>query len=421
MEEEKRLGVYVHIPFCASKCGYCDFCSLANQDKLMNPYQDALLLQMQESFPRLRDYLLDSVYFGGGTPSYYGADRLCELLREIKATDRLLKSSEITVECNPDSMHRRELRRLRQEGVNRISIGAQSANDDILRLIGRRHSWRQVVAGVQRARQAGFRNISLDLIYGLPSQTKEDWADTLEKAVALKPTHLSCYGLRLEEGTPMYDAYIDSTLLPSEDEQADMYLYTVDYLERRGYRQYEISNFSRPGFESRHNLKYWRCQEYIGFGAAAHSYVAGLRFSYLRSVRGFTAGVLGNKSVIDEQEPIGPLDQAAEYILLSMRTAYGINREDYTRLYRSDFAPLERVLEQMQERGWAVKVPNRQGNADRDRWRFTPSGFLVSNALIGILIEAQTREKFDANPWMREQFEQLGGMEEIGDREPYLH
>lgn len=421
MEEEKRLGVYVHIPFCASKCGYCDFCSLANQDKLMNPYQDALLLQMQESFPRLRDYLLDSVYFGGGTPSYYGADRLCELLREIKATDRLLKSSEITVECNPDSMHRRELRRLRQEGVNRISIGAQSANDDILRLIGRRHSWRQVVAGVQRARQAGFRNISLDLIYGLPSQTKEDWADTLEKAVALKPTHLSCYGLRLEEGTPMYDAYIDSSLLPSEDEQADMYLYTVDYLERRGYRQYEISNFSRPGFESRHNLKYWRCQEYIGFGAAAHSYVAGLRFSYLRSVRGFTAGVLGNKSVIDEQEPIGPLDQAAEYILLSMRTAYGINREDYTRLYRSDFAPLERVLEQMQERGWAVKVPNRQGNADRDRWRFTPSGFLVSNALIGILIEAQTREKFDANPWMREQFEQLGGMEEIGDREPYLH
>ena len=149
--------------------------------------------------------------------------------------------------------------------------------------------------------------------------------------------------------------------------------------------------------------------------------MAGLRFSYLRSVRGFTAGVLGNKSVIDEQEPIGPLDQAAEYILLSMRTAYGINREDYTRLYRSDFAPLERVLEQMQERGWAVKVPNRQGNADRDRWRFTPSGFLVSNALIGILIEAQTREKFDANPWMREQFEQLGGMEEIGDREPYLH
>ena len=421
MEEEKRLGVYVHIPFCASKCGYCDFCSLANQDKLMDPYQDALLLQMQENFPRLPDYLLDSVYFGGGTPSYYGADRLCELLREIKATDRLLKSSEITVECNPDSMHRRELRKLRKEGVNRISIGAQSANDDILKLIGRRHNWRQVVSGVQRARQAGFRNISLDLIYGLPSQTKEDWAETLSKAVALKPTHLSCYGLRLEEGTPMYDAYMESDLLPDEDEQADMYLYAVDFLERRGYRQYEISNFSRPGFESRHNLKYWRCQEYVGFGAAAHSYVAGLRYSYVANVRGFTAGVLGNKSVIASTEPIGMLDQAAEYILLGMRTAYGINREDYTRLYRSDFAPIERVLEQMQERGWAVKVPNKQGKADRDRWRFTASGFLVSNALIGILLEAQTREKFDANPWMRRQFEEQGGMEEIEDAEPYLH
>ncbi len=421
MDEEKRLGVYVHLPFCASRCGYCDFCSLANQDKLMEPYQDALLMQMQEGFPRLKDYLLDSVYFGGGTPSYYGADRLCELLREIKATNTLLRNSEITVECNPDSMHRRELRKLRKEGVNRLSIGAQSANDDILRLIGRRHNWRQVIAGVQRARQAGFRNISIDLIYGLPSQSKEDWADTLAKAVALKPTHLSCYGLRLEEGTAMYDTYMDSPLIPSEDEQADMYLYAVDYLARRGYRQYEISNFSRPGYESRHNLKYWRCREYVGFGASAHSYVAGLRYSYISNVRGFTAGVLGNKSVVASTETIGALDQAAEYIMLGMRTAYGINREDYTRFYRSDFAPLERMLEQMQERGWAVKVPNKQGNTDRDRWRFTPPGFLVSNALIGILLEAQTREKFDANPWMREQFEQRGGMEELEAQPPYLH
>lgn len=421
MDEEKRLGVYVHIPFCASKCGYCDFCSLSNQDKLMEPYQEALLVQMQETFPQLKSYLIDSVYFGGGTPSYYGADRLCELLREVKATNTLLRNSEITVECNPDSMHKRELRRLRKEGVNRLSIGAQSANDDILRLIGRRHNWRQVVAGVQRAKQAGFHNISIDLIFGLPHQTKDDWADTLAKAVTLKPTHLSCYALRLEEGTPMYDTYIDSPLIPDEDAQADMYLFAVDYLSRRGYRQYEISNFSRPGYESRHNLKYWRCREYVGFGAAAHSYVAGLRYSYMSNVRGFTSGVLGNKSVLASSEPIGPLDQAAEYIMLGMRTAFGINREDYTNLYRSDFAPLENLLEQMRERGWSVKIPNKQGNSQRDRWRFTPSGFLVSNALISLLLEAQTREKFDANPWMREQFEALGGMSELEDQPPYLH
>ena len=421
-EDDKHLGVYIHVPFCASKCGYCDFCSVANQDKLMPHYQDALLIQMREAFPRLREYYIDTVYFGGGTPSYYGANRIVELMQELKRTDRLLKRSEVTVECNPDSVRRRDLRSMKREGVNRISIGAQSANDEILRLIGRRHSWRQVEMAVRRARKAGFRNISLDLIYGLPSQTKEDWAKTLAKAIALKPTHLSCYGLRLEEGTPMYRQYLDSPLIPTDDEQADMYLFTVDFLERHGYRQYEISNFARPGYESRHNLKYWRLQEYVAFGAGAHSYVAGLRYSYMSHVRGFISGVLGNKSVIDESEKIGQLDQAAEYIMLGMRTTMGICRRDYTNLYRSNFEPLEQVLEEFQRNGWAVRIPHRRGETDRDRWRFTASGFLISNVLIGILLEAQTKEKFSANPWIREAFEQLGEQIPLpSSSEPYMN
>ena len=245
-DQDKRLGVYFHIPFCASKCAYCDFCSLPGRDKLMPYYQDALLIQLQETMPRMTDYFIDTVYFGGGTPSYYGARRIVEILQELKVTNRLMKQSEITVECNPDSVRRKELRMLRKEGVNRLSIGAQSANDDILRLIGRRHNWRQVEMAVKRARKAGFRNVSLDLIYGLPSQTREDWADTLTKALALKPAHISCYGLRLEEGTPMYDEYEGTDILPSDDDQADMYLYAVDFLSRHGFRQYEISNFARP-------------------------------------------------------------------------------------------------------------------------------------------------------------------------------
>jgi len=243
-DQDKRLGVYFHIPFCASKCAYCDFCSLPGRDKLMPYYQDALLIQLQETMPRMTDYFIDTVYFGGGTPSYYGARRIVEILQELKVTNRLMKQSEITVECNPDSVRRKELRMLRKEGVNRLSIGAQSANDDILRLIGRRHNWRQVEMAVKRARKAGFRNVSLDLIYGLPSQTREDWADTLTKALALKPAHISCYGLRLEEGTPMYDEYEGTDILPSDDDQADMYLYAVDFLSRHGFRQYEISNFA---------------------------------------------------------------------------------------------------------------------------------------------------------------------------------
>ena len=354
------------------------------------------------------------MYFGGGTPSYYGARRIVEILQELKVTNRLMKQSEITVECNPDSVRRKELRMLRKEGVNRLSIGAQSANDDILRLIGRRHNWRQVEMAVKRARKAGFRNVSLDLIYGLPSQTREDWADTLTKALALKPAHISCYGLRLEEGTPMYDEYEGADILPSDDDQADMYLYAVDFLSRHGFRQYEISNFARPGYESRHNLKYWRLDDYIGFGAAAASNIGLLRYTYTHNVRKYISGVLGDKDIIAEQEELTPFDRASEYLMLGMRTAGGISREEYMSVYQSSFDKLEEMLEVFEENGWAV--------CDNGRWHFTPGGFLVSNVLIGVLIESQTKEKFNANPWIREAFEAKGQKVPLPTAsEPYMN
>ena len=412
--EDKRIGVYIHIPFCASKCGYCDFCSVPGREKLMPLYQDAVLIQLQEALPRMKDYFMDSVYFGGGTPSYYGHKRLIEILQEIKASNRLLKSSEITVECNPDSVRRRDLSELRREGVNRLSIGAQSANDELLRLIGRRHNWRQVVMAVKRARQAGFRNISLDLMYGLPSQTREDWADTLSQALSLKPAHISCYGLRLEEGTPMYDEYADSPLLPTEDDQADMYLYAVDLLVRHGYNQYEISNFARPGYESRHNLKYWRLGDYIGFGASAASNVGMLRYTYTRNVREYISGVLGDGDIIAEQEELTAFDRASEYLMLGMRTCWGISKEEYQEVYKSSFEPLEETLELFAQNGWAA--------LDNDRWHFTPGGFLVSNVLIGALLESQTREKFNANPWIRDIFENQGKRVPLPtDVEPFMN
>ena len=399
-EQEKRLGVYIHIPFCASKCAYCDFCSLPGKDKLMPYYQDALLIQIQETMPRMTDYFIDTVYIGGGTPSYYGARRLVELLQELKVTNRLLKRSEITVECNPDSVRRKDLRLLRKEGVNRISLGAQSANDDILRRIGRRHNWRQVEMAVRRARKAGFRNISIDLIYGLPGQTREDWADTLTKTLALKPAHISCYGLRLEEGTPMYDEYEGTDLLPSDDDQADMYLYAVDFLSRHGFRQYEISNFARPGYESRHNLKYWRLEDYIGFGAAAASNIGMLRYTYTRNVRRYIANVYSDDELIVEREELERPDRAGEYLMLGLRTTMGITESEYRSIYNSSFEPIEELLKVFEQNGWA--------QCDNGRWRFTPGGFLVSNVLIGLLLEAQTKEKFSANPWIREAFEAKG-------------
>ena len=380
-DQDKRLGVYFHIPFCASKCAYCDFCSLPGRDKLMPYYQDALLIQLQETMPRMTDYFIDTVYFGGGTPSYYGARRIVEILQELKVTNRLMKQSEITVECNPDSVRRKELRMLRKEGVNRLSIGAQSANDDILRLIGRRHNWRQVEMAVKRARKAGFRNVSLDLIYGLPSQTREDWADTLTKALALKPAHISCYGLRLEEGTPMYDEYEGTDILPSDDDQADMYLYAVDFLSRHGFRQYEISNFARPGFASRHNLKYWHMDEYAGFGPGAHSDLGGVRFAYVRDIDRYIAGQL----LLSESETEETLARDFEYVMLSLRTAEGIDRAYFERTYRQRFAPLDALFRQYETAGLAQ--PTEKG------WRLTPRGFLVSNSIIVALEDALAAEK----------------------------
>ena len=210
-----RLGIYIHIPFCASKCSYCDFYSLAGCDQLMPAYHRALSAHMIESAPAIKHYEVDSVYFGGGTPSYYGAEQLIDLFDVLKRNGNVRMDTEVTVECNPDSVSLPMLKQLRQEGFNRLSLGVQSADNDLLKLIGRRHNFQQVQKAVSDARRAGFDNISLDLIYGLPSQSKSDWADTLAKAVELHPEHLSCYGLKLEEGTKMYREYKDSPILPA--------------------------------------------------------------------------------------------------------------------------------------------------------------------------------------------------------------
>ena len=388
---EKKLGIYIHIPFCASKCGYCDFYSLAGCDKFMPKFHSALTEHIREASEQMQDYFIDTVYFGGGTPSYYGARRICEIFNELKCSAMVYKTAEVTMECNPDSIKRRDMGVLLEAGVNRLSIGAQSANDDILKLIGRRHNWMQVETAVANARKAGFKNISLDLIYGLPSQTKDDWADTLNKAIALKPEHISCYGLKLEEGTPLY-SYKDSPFLPDDDEQADMYLYTAETLERYGYRQYEISNFAQPGFESKHNLKYWLLKDYMGFGPGAHSCVNNVRYSYVKDVQRYIRGIQSEDTIIDEYEKIGILERATEYIMLGMRTVRGISEKEYHNLYRSDFKPIEELLKEYEFKGWAV--------SENGRWHFTPSGFLLSNLLIGLMLERQGEYKMMGNPWV---------------------
>ncbi|MBQ9045765.1 MAG: radical SAM family heme chaperone HemW [Oscillospiraceae bacterium] len=390
------LGVYIHIPFCASKCGYCDFYSSAACEKEMPRYQRALLSHIEETLDQLPFDVIDTVYFGGGTPSYYGAKRITELLDALKSTGRLLRDAEITMEANPDSMRPKDLRLLRRAGVNRLSIGMQSANNDLLKLIGRRHNFKQVQMAVHAARAAGFDNVSLDLIYGLPSQTRSDWEETLMRALQLHPEHISGYGLKLEPGTPMAEEYADSPLVPDEDTQADMYLSMVETLRQYGYRQYEISNFCITGYESRHNMKYWRLEDYVGFGPGAHSCVDGLRYSYVRDRERYVNCVLGGAvsgGMLDEYERIGDFERGAEYLMLGMRTARGVSEAEYTAIYNSSFDGIADTLDDYVRRGWAVE--------EDGRWHFTPAGFLISNTLIRALLDAQTDQLAERAPWMQ--------------------
>ena len=386
-----RLGIYIHIPFCASKCSYCDFYSLANCENAMPDYQKALIAHMEESADAIKNYEVDSVYFGGGTPSFYGAGRIIELFDTLKLNGNVRLDAEVTVECNPDSMTYAELKKLRQEGVNRLSIGVQASDNDLLRLIGRRHTFQQAVRAFQEARRAGFDNLSIDLIYGLPSQTKSDWADSLSKVLELHPEHISCYGLKLEEGTRMYEEYKDSPILPSEDEQADMYSYAAELLERYGYRQYEISNFAAPGFESKHNLKYWNLDDYMGFGPGAHSCVGNLRYSFVRDLKQYMAGIRRKTSILDEYQQVEPLERAVEYLMLAMRTSRGVSEEDYRKRTQSDWKPIHKALRAFRTKGWAEETDG--------RWHFTVPGYLISNTLIGILLEVQSSGRAAGIPW----------------------
>ena len=378
---EQTLGLYLHIPFCKSKCTYCDFYSLPHSEEKMDAYTAALIRHLEEVAPRCARQTVDTVYFGGGTPSYLGEKRLTQLLKTVKKRYHVAPDAEITLEANPDSAGDwKALRALRRAGFNRISLGVQAADDAMLRRIGRVHTWEQVLSAVAAARMAKLENLSLDLIYGLPGQTLADWQETLTAAAALEPNHISCYGLKVEPGTPLWQQR-HSAALPDDDAQAYMYLWTVDYLAKQGYAQYEISNFARPGFESRHNLKYWRLEEYAGFGPGAHSDLGGVRFAYERDLDAYIAGELR----LSEMERIPPLDRDLEYIMLSLRTVQGIDSGYFERQFRQRFRPMEELLTQYEAHGLAARTER--------GWRLTPRGFFVSNAIIVSLQEAVGRQR----------------------------
>ena len=382
--KKKSLGIYVHIPFCRSKCEYCDFYSLggARSRERMDSYLEATLSHIRESALAAPNYEVDTVYFGGGTPSFFGAAGLSRLFAEIDRRFDVSKEAEVSFEANPDSVTLPMLLRLRRNGFNRISIGVQSDLDEQLKALGRPHTYKQAQQAVSLARRAGFDNVSVDLMYGLPNQSREQWMQTLRNVIDLKADHISCYGLKVEPGTKLWE-YKDCANLPDDDAQADMYFYAVQTLEEFGYHQYEISNFAKDGFICRHNMKYWVGDEYLGFGPCAASDFAGKRFTIAPDLDKYVSGVQKKGVILSECESIPMRERAGEYLMLRLRTVDGIEQGEYTRSFLMPFEPIEKKLLEFQKEDLTV--------LQNGRWRLTPKGFMLSNSIILELLDEQQR------------------------------
>ena len=368
------LGLYLHIPYCFSKCRYCDFYSHPGERGVPDAYVDALLRELARFAPDapLRP---DTVYFGGGTPSLLSPAQVGRLIRAACP----VSGAEVTLEANPETVTEESLRGFREAGVNRISFGVQSARDTQLRTLGRPHTARQARAAFAAARRAGFENISGDIMLALPHYTQAEFDETLELIEEGGATHISAYLLKIEPDSAFGRTPPEG--LPTGDEAADFYLYAVEQLEHHGYRQYEISNFAKPGCASRHNLKYWTLGEYAGFGPGAHSDFGGVRYAYVRDLDSYISGRL----ILSESESDATLTRDYEYVMLSLRTAEGIDRRYFETAYRQRFRPMEDLFVQYERTGLAARTEN--------GWRLTPRGFLVSNSIIVALEEALATQK----------------------------
>ncbi len=321
----KTVGLYIHIPFCKSKCGYCDFNSYAGKEGLIEPYFDALNREI-EMMSKQYVGVVDTIYFGGGTPTAVEPKYICQIIDTAKCNFEQCSNIEVTAECNPGTIDFNGLCELFDGGVNRLSIGLQSADNDCLKVLGRIHTFEDFDECFYNARKAGFDNVSLDLMYGLPGQTTDSWMNTLKRALQFKAEHISAYALKIEEGTPFADAKLN---LPDDDLTADMYQLAVQYLGACGYKRYEISNFSKPGFESRHNLKYWQCNDFLGCGAGAFSCANGTRFSNALDIEEYINSIETEKSALVYQETLTDFDKMSEFVFLGLRLENGIYEKEF--------------------------------------------------------------------------------------------
>ena len=370
----KSLGLYIHIPFCKRKCNYCDFYSCTNLGKI-EKYIDSICMQIKAEAPLYKDYQFDTVFIGGGTPSLLEIDEFLLLANTIKNSLNLTQGVEFSLESNPGTITKEKLICYKENGVNRLSIGLQSTNDEELKLLGRIHSYDVFLRNYHLARECGFDNINIDVMYSLPNQKTSDFIKTLERVIELKPEHISSYCLKIEENTPF--GKMENLSLPDEDEEYNMYISMCDLLSKNGYEQYEISNFSKKGYHCRHNLKYWLSEEYIGIGPSAHSYFDGKRYSYIDNTDKYLSQIADEKSPrkiyeqVEENSHSSPkISKMDEYVMLKMRLASGVNREEFKAKFGENYPKITSFM-------CSEHVIYENG-----AYKFTPKGFFVSNYIL---------------------------------------
>lgn len=375
-EDMKSLGIYVHVPFCRSKCLYCGFYSkpfISDDEERL--YVASVLSRIEKYSEKYgTDHFVDTIFFGGGTPSILKAESIDNIIRKLTECFRVDEDAEITVEANPESITYCKLNQYIDSGVNRLSIGAQSFDDEILKRIGRRHRSEDVLNGVSRGYEAGFSNINLDLMFGLCGQSMESWVKSIEKAIELNVEHISFYDLQIEEDTKFYHMLRKGELiLPDEDTNRLMYHRCIDMLKKAGYEHYEISNCSKKGLYCKHNLKYWNLDDYLGLGPSASSYVNGERFK---------EGMDWSSLEYEEYHVNSASDNASEYAFTSLRTSKGIDMERFKIIAGSDFMSYYKSQES------EIRKHIEAGNLiyDGTSLKLTEKGIDISNIIMAILV-----------------------------------
>lgn len=373
---KKELGLYVHIPFCVKKCGYCDFLSWCGTSEEKETYVQALLKEIESYREFARGYRVSTVFVGGGTPSVLEAGQMERVLGKIQEVFELEKKPEITLEMNPGTVTEEKLQCYKENGVNRLSIGLQSVKNEKLEVLGRIHSYEEFLESYELARKAGFTNISVDMISSIPGQKLEEWKEELAALSALSPEHISVYQLIIEAETPFYEKYAEhEELLPDEEESREIYLWTGSFLKEQGYEQYEISNYAKPGKESRHNLKYWERGDYLGLGLGAASLVRNIRMSNTKDMKTYLERCGQPKTMREDVQFLEEARQMEEFMFLGLRKTRGVSRKEFRRIFGQEMDMVyEKALHKCLENGMLKE--------HKDRVYLSEEGVLLSNAVL---------------------------------------